>query len=102
MEVRTYPAVEAFGEVDFTVLGPVLAIGPHARPVGDVARVSRQPGQPHPGLDETIREAEIAHRADQAAGVVLLSAAILALLDKRQAQDPAALADLGRIVAVIF
>ena len=63
MEEGTRIAVDAFGDVDFTVFGPGLAIGPHARPVGNILRVSRRPGQPYPGLDETVREVELTVRA---------------------------------------
>src|SRR6202050_5425206 len=102
MEEGTHIAVDAFGDVDFTVCGPVLAVGPHARPVGDIVRVSRRPGQPYPGLDETVREVELAVRIDQASGVLGGYAAALALPGKRQAQRPAALGDLGGVVTVIF
>src|SRR5580704_17590911 len=102
MEVRAHIAVDAFGDVDFTVRGPVMAIGPHARPVGDIVRVPGRPGQPYPGLDETVREVELAVRAYQASGVLGGYAAALALLGKRQAQRPAALGDLGGVVTVIF
>ena len=44
MEVRAHLAADAFGDVDYTVFGSVLAIGPHARPVGHLARVTRHPG----------------------------------------------------------
>src|ERR1700678_4048347 len=99
MEVRTHLAVDAFGNIDFTVFRPVLAIGPHAGPVGNVAWVPRRPGQPNPSLDITVREIERAVRAHQASGVQAIScAAMLGLADKSQAKRPAAFGNLSGIV----
>src|SRR5580704_9779357 len=103
MKVRTHPAAEAFGDVDFTILGPVLTIEPHTRPVGSLARISGHRGQPYPRLDKTIRKAELALRADQASGVLRITyTAILALLNKRQVKRPIAFCHLSGIVTVLF
>jgi hypothetical protein len=105
MKVRTHPAAEAFGDVDFTILGSVLTIEPHARPVGSLARISGHRGQPYPRLDKTIRKAELALRAYQASGVLRITyTAILALLilNKSQVKRPIAFCHFSGIVTVLF
>ena len=83
--------------------GQLLAVGPHARPVRDLARVPGRRGQPHPRFDETMREAEFTLRAHQAGGIDgITDAAILALPDQRQVKRPAAFGDLSGVVAVNF
>src|SRR6478735_3673414 len=103
MEVRTHLAVDTFGDVDFPIFGPAVAVGPYARPVRDLTWVPGHRGQPRPRFDEPVPEAELTLGAHQATGIDgIADAAVLALADQGQVKRPAALADLGGIVAVLF